>query len=718
MRRDQMKLRTELNSALGSIAEEVCAYLLPGGSRVGNEWRVGSIAGEEGKSLAIQLEGAKVGIWKDFATDDAGGDLVWLWGKVRKLRFEAAAAEIKSWLAARGDDPQAAPQPQSHSQAGDGITNIDWPQCVDDLTADILYKFCRWRGYSPEFGPWLKGRKLVGLYDGGIAFPIHKSLKVVGVHYYLGKKGRGWKTVGRTAPLVLGDPSSAKRVHVFESQWDAFAIFDKLGLYKKNTEAAIVTRGAGNGAMVEGLIPPNRIVLAYKQNDEPKNGKRAGDDWLEKVCVHAGTKVRVVAIPAKFKDANDWTKGGKASATDLQAAIKAAVPVSNTSRVTPSSAPEAQVVSARARPIEFLSPLQLQRYQAPEGTFLVGDCHITRGSVFVIGGPPGVGKSRATIALAIAGALGKPWFGLPVHTKFRTMIIQNENGRFRLSRDFASLDCSELDEWVRISPPPPNGFRFDDGEFTMALKMEIEAFSPDIVIIDPWNAAAADDKAKDYLETFDAIRYVIPAGDDAPALGIVAHTRKPKNDDRASGRGLLNLLAGSYVLGSVPRTVFVMQAGSDDPEDDRVVWTCCKNNDGEMGQRSAWHRRDGIFVPVIDFDWDEFSAPRAASRGGLITPADVVAVFALGAPIKRADAVRLLETRTGAKRAACYSALKADGRFGRLIRDEGGFLTLEADASTEVTGRSNEPLRSADSEVCEMNFAQMKPTKSVSTVTN
>src|SRR6266446_491328 len=281
MRRNQMKLRAELSSALGSVAEEVCAHLLPAGSRVGNEWRVGSIAGEPGKSLAVQLEGAKVGIWRDFATDDAGGDLVWLWGKVRKLRFEAAAVEIKSWIVARSEDGQAALQPKSHSQAGGGITNIDWPQCVDDLTADTLYKFCRWRGYSPEFGQWLKGRKLVGLYDGGIAFPIHKSLKVVGVHYYLGKKGRGWKTVGRTAPLVLGDFSSAKRVHVFESQWDAFAIFDKLGLYKKNTEAAVITRGASNGAAVQGLIPPKRTVFAYKKKEEEKNGKRAGDVWQE-----------------------------------------------------------------------------------------------------------------------------------------------------------------------------------------------------------------------------------------------------------------------------------------------------------------------------------------------------------------------------------------------------------------------------------------------------
>jgi hypothetical protein len=46
---------------------------------------------------------------------------------------------------------------------------------------------------------------------------------------------------------------------------------------------------------------------------------------------------------------------------------------------------------------------------------------------------------------------------------------------------------------------------------------------------------------------------IIVLDDDAPALGIVAHTRKPRAEERANGRALLNLLAGSYVIGSVPR---------------------------------------------------------------------------------------------------------------------------------------------------------------------
>ena len=104
----------------------------------------------------------------------------------------------------------------------------------------------------------------------------------------------------------------------------------------------------------------------------------------------------------------------------------------------------------------------------------------------------------------------------------------------------------------------------------------------------------ANDRQKDYLATFELIRAVIPSGDLAPAIGIIAHTRKPLSGERASGRALLNLLAGSYVLGSMPRCVFVMQSASDDVAEDRIVWTCCKNNDGELGDRSAWIRCNGL----------------------------------------------------------------------------------------------------------------------------
>jgi hypothetical protein len=198
------------------------------------------------------------------------------------------------------------------------------------------------------------------------------------------------------------------------------------------------------------------------------------------------------------------------------------------------------------------------------------------------------------------------------------------------------------------------------------------------VIFDPWNAVAYEQDSRDYLQTFDALRSVLPAGDDKPALGIVAHTRKPQRDERTNGRGLLNLLAGSYVLGSVPRCVFVMQPASDDTTDDRIVWTCCKNNDGELGPRSAWERRNGLFASVFDFDWKGFDAPDR-DRRQMITETDVAEVFADG-PLPKTEAAKRLQENTGASKATAYRALDLNGALQKTSAT--GEWTLDV----ELTG--------------------------------
>ena len=322
--------------------------------------------------------------------------------------------------------------------------------------------------------------------------------------------------------------------------------------------------------------------------------------------------------------------------------------------------------------LECLSPSQLVAYEPPPGVVLVGDNHIVRGSPFVIGGMPGVGKSRAAVALAEAGATGHEWFGHAVHAKFRTLIVQNENGRYRLKQEFSDLDWKALDDYVRVTPPPPYGMAFDRPEFRDQLAAIIAEFDPGVVILDPWNAAARDEKAKDYLATFDLIRSVIPAGDMAPALGILAHTRKPQVGERANGRALLNLLAGSYVLGSVPRCVFILQASSDDVTDPRVVWTCCKNNDGELGKRSVWERCNGLFQPVHGFDWDKFDCPDAGKDRGIITAAQVAAVFHGGElKLPRSVAVKRLQEIAECKQSTAYKALESGGKFGDHLTEEG-----------------------------------------------
>jgi hypothetical protein len=123
----------------------------------------------------------------------------------------------------------------------------------------------------------------------------------------------------------------------------------------------------------------------------------------------------------------------------------------------------------------------------------------------------------------------------------------------------------------------------------------------------------------------------------------------------------MHIIAGSHVLASVPRTVFVIQPASDDPEDDQVIWTCCKNNDGELGKRSAWHRKIGLFDPSPGFDWATFDSSEKDKR--ITITEEMVKEVLEDGPMLLVLARDKLRELSGANQATCYRALSAKGRF-------------------------------------------------------
>jgi hypothetical protein len=119
-----------------------------------------------------------------------------------------------------------------------------------------------------------------------------------------------------------------------------------------------------------------------------------------------------------------------------------------------------------------------------------------------------------------------------------------------------------------------------------------------------------------------------------------------------------------------------MQAASDDTTDNRVVWTCCKNNDGEMGKRSAWERRNGLFVPVQDFDWKSFEGDGEKRR--TVSLADLDTLFEGGKrQLARNTAVEQLMEIVHLGKTACYDALKLDGKFARNLFEQEGLLNFK-----------------------------------------
>ncbi|HCN28907.1 MAG TPA: hypothetical protein DIT64_09090 [Verrucomicrobiales bacterium] len=347
--------------------------------------------------------------------------------------------------------------------------------------------------------------------------------------------------------------------------------------------------------------------------------------------------------------------------------------------------PGACAVAAAKKYLRFFKPSELAAYTVPEDVPMVGDLHLYKGGIFVLGGAPGVGKSFAISALAVCGATGEPWFGLPVHRRFRTMILQAENGMVRLSSEY-KVHCQVpgLDEWLRVSEDVDT-FAFENPDFCAELRAEIEDFRPDLIVLDPWNRAVRDSMEKDFRAAFDAIISCLPEGPERPALLIIAHTRKPRMGEKVNGRGLLNLLSGSLILGSVPRAAFILQAASDDTEPQEFVFCCCKNNNGELGKATAWKREGVRFTgPLEDFDWDAFNngGQGAAGKNKKIEECHLEEVFDGGKKwMKKDAAAKALMQLTGAGRSAAYAALDmVKGRFHDRLRvnPANGEMSLEA----------------------------------------
>ena len=141
----------------------------------------------------------------------------------------------------------------------------DWRACVEAFDDKHLERLADWRGFSGEFCSWLKRNGLVGLYEECIAFPVHDGAgNVAAIHYRLRDGSWRYYPLGvKVRPLVIGELVAGGPLHVFESQWDAFAFMDKSG----ERSGIIISRGAGNGALVGGLLPEGSTVYLWPQND-------------------------------------------------------------------------------------------------------------------------------------------------------------------------------------------------------------------------------------------------------------------------------------------------------------------------------------------------------------------------------------------------------------------------------------------------------------------
>ncbi len=148
---------SQLRSRLLQRLPEYLHTLLPNGQMVGQEFVVGSVSGERGKSLKVTLVGESAGLWKDFATDESG-DVFSLTEQVQCVTFQEALAHAAHWL---GEMPTLPSQPLKRKAPVDelGPETASWHYHSAD--GQLIATVTR---YDPptgkEFRPWdVKARK-------------------------------------------------------------------------------------------------------------------------------------------------------------------------------------------------------------------------------------------------------------------------------------------------------------------------------------------------------------------------------------------------------------------------------------------------------------------------------------------------------------------------------------------------------------------------------
>lgn len=285
----------EVNDRLCDMAESVCRHLLPNGKRDGQYWKAGSVNGEAGDSLVVNLNGVKAGIWADHNGGVDRGDLLELWRRTRNVAFPEALREAKAFAGIRDTKPEfLGPQKRRNPVV---------------KPAEVVSP-------SPGLFAWFKNR---GISEKTVnAFKIEKSGDAVVFPYYApdgtlnmlkyrnkDNKTKTWTTTDPWKSLFgwQAIPDEVREVVITEGEPDAMCY------YEQGWPALSVPFGGGGSGKQDWIDRDydnlERFDTIYLSMDMDQTGQAAIPEIVERLGRH---RVRVINLP--MKDANECHLAG------------------------------------------------------------------------------------------------------------------------------------------------------------------------------------------------------------------------------------------------------------------------------------------------------------------------------------------------------------------------------------------------------------------------
>ncbi|WP_338510123.1 toprim domain-containing protein [Erwinia aphidicola] len=299
---------SELSDLLWNQVDRVARYLLPNGKKESHEWVAGSLHGESGKSLKINLAGKKV--WSDFA-EGIGGDLLDLWVGVKDCSLHQAMTEAKEFLGIKDDDHHFAAKQQKK------FSRPDRKKISKYLTKTEKHvEYLATRGITAETAKsfevaaakvWNGERELDAL-----AFPYKRDGELLQVKRISTERPNGKKVImaeGDCEPCLFGwqvMPKNIRAVVLCEGEIDCMTY------YQYGLPALSVPFGGGKGAKQQWIEFEyhnlDRFDEIWISMDADEVGQAAAKEIATRIGLH---RCRMVTLP--HKDINECLQAGMTS---------------------------------------------------------------------------------------------------------------------------------------------------------------------------------------------------------------------------------------------------------------------------------------------------------------------------------------------------------------------------------------------------------------------
>ena len=376
--------KEEIKSMLHARMPSVLRHLFPNGtfSKGGSKFHIGNVQGKAGKSLEVDVTGAKVGQWQDFATGEKG-DILTLWafanGMDTKHDFPKVIESVEKWL---GVDRKVKLH-TFNSNKSSAFVAPESEKSTGSLTKTLTGE---WH-YLSEDGKPIVNVKRYDTSDGKKEFLPYDVLR--------DKHG-----LPEIRPLYnLPGIAASQSVVIVEGEKAAQALIDA-GI------CATTAIGGANAPIDKTDWWPlfGKEVVVWPDNDEP--GKKYARAVSEKLKEQFVRSLHILKIP-KGKRPKWDAADAIAETSDIKALLK-----------------QKDCVLPKFFGMDSVG--QLEGDKSPMPTDLIYPRILIEKGLLVIAGAPKVGKSSFLLSLLIHLAAGTEFLGFKPPRPLKIAYLQTE----------------------------------------------------------------------------------------------------------------------------------------------------------------------------------------------------------------------------------------------------------------------------------------------------